>query len=206
MADYVDAIKRPFSDWKKFLIGCVLNIIPIVNFLVMGYYIEAIKLSVNKKKNLPEWKDWGNLFVKGLIVIVISFVYMIPTALVMLVGGGTALISLLANGGIDQMALLLSLGPAILLGVVLAILAGYILPVAIINYAVKNSIGAAFELGFVFKKAFTGIYFVNWIVLVIISIIVTAILGWIPFIGYAISGFIVYILGATILGSIFKEL
>ena len=37
MVDYVKAIKRPFSDITKLVIGILLHFIPIVNFINFGY-------------------------------------------------------------------------------------------------------------------------------------------------------------------------
>ena len=62
--DYGAAISRPFEDIKKLIIGCLLNIIPIVNFLAMGYVFDAAKMTLGKKKGLPEWDNWGDLFMK----------------------------------------------------------------------------------------------------------------------------------------------
>jgi len=41
MVDYGGAFKKPFQDITKLVIGIVLMIIPIVNFLAMGYFIET---------------------------------------------------------------------------------------------------------------------------------------------------------------------
>ena len=61
--DYIGAIKRSFSDWKKLLIGCLLNIIPITNLFSIGYTLECARSELKNKRELPAWEKWGDLFV-----------------------------------------------------------------------------------------------------------------------------------------------
>ena len=61
--NYLGAIKRPFTDFNKLLLGVLFLLIPIVNiitgFFVKGYRLEAAK-SYNKKFNdLILRKRWG---------------------------------------------------------------------------------------------------------------------------------------------------
>jgi hypothetical protein len=47
MVDYTNAIKKPFSDMKNLVIGGIISIIPLVNFISMG---NAMSLSSKKRK------------------------------------------------------------------------------------------------------------------------------------------------------------
>jgi hypothetical protein len=61
-----ESIKYPTTDndWiKKVVIGGILGMIPIVNFIVQGYYLKILKGSIENKSGMPEWEDWGNLFI-----------------------------------------------------------------------------------------------------------------------------------------------
>ena len=93
MVSYEEALKKPFSDIKTLVIGIVLSIIPIVNStIVTGFAIESSGLSKTKSsKKMPEWKNWGHLFVQGLSAVVIQIIYLLPAILVLLVGFGLAL-------------------------------------------------------------------------------------------------------------------
>ena len=82
--EFSTALKRPFSDLKTFIIGSALSILPIINFFAFGYILEAAKLTLKKKNTLPEWNNWGNLFVKGLLSVLIGFIYMIPGMIAMI--------------------------------------------------------------------------------------------------------------------------
>lgn len=83
--DYVEALKRPFSDTKKLLIGTILGIIPLVNFTVIGYTLTSTGFTKEKvgKEGLPEWEDYVNLFMKGLKSVIIGIILFLPAALVL---------------------------------------------------------------------------------------------------------------------------
>ncbi len=80
------AITYPFDDkdWlKKILIGGILLIIPIVNFIAVGYFIRVLKNLLNGTETpLPEWDDFGGDFMRGLWPSIAGIVYAIPGAIV----------------------------------------------------------------------------------------------------------------------------
>ena len=82
--DYVEALKRPFSDMKNLAIGSLLGIIPIVNFIVIGFTLLSTGLTEEKvgRDTLPEWKDYVNLFMKGLVSILIGIILFAITFLI----------------------------------------------------------------------------------------------------------------------------
>jgi hypothetical protein len=96
------SFKFMFDDesWiTKILIGGVLGLIPIVNFVIYGYQLEVIKnVSQDQDLPLPDWDDFGGKFIKGLMVTIASFIYSLPLILVgvvyfvglMVIGGGAA--------------------------------------------------------------------------------------------------------------------
>ena len=89
------AIKLPFSEdgLVKVIIGAVLNLIPIVNFLSIGYLLELMANVIQGREEMPVWDDWGNKFIKGLMVAVIAFIYFLIPMLVMMLGGGLAILT-----------------------------------------------------------------------------------------------------------------
>lgn len=139
------------ENWiTKILIGGILGIIPIVNFVVFGYTVEALRnVAQGLERPLPEWSNFGEKFVKGLVVCIIGFIYAIPILLItgcfmgltIALGGG--------NGkGEDLIGLLLFPLYCILglYGLVLSILS----PAIIIKYAVTGEVGSAFRFGELF--------------------------------------------------------
>lgn len=92
--------ERIFSQprWEARLLLLAFLSISIVGIpLVCGYigrFIRGVRSTGSPK--LPEWRDWGSLFLEGIPLLVILIVWMgIPQLLVCLVGG---LLSLLIGG------------------------------------------------------------------------------------------------------------
>jgi len=84
--DIGKAFTFPFEDedWvKKLIIGAVLMIVPIANFITIGYMLRTLRnVAEGREKPLPEWDQWGDDFMKGLLVVVAGFIYSLPIVLV----------------------------------------------------------------------------------------------------------------------------
>ena len=203
MVKYKEAFKRPFTDVIKLLIGILLNIIPIVNFLAQGYHLECARTSNKKKYKLPKWKNWGNLFVRGLLSTIIGIIYLLPTLIILFIGVGTAFLTTITTQEI--LPILATGGPLIIIGLILGIVTAYIAPMAIINYAMNYKFLTGFEFGKIFKKAFTGTYFVAWLLVGIYGVVLSLIFNFIPVVGSGISSFIAGITMFTVLGEIYSK-
>ena len=76
------------KDWiKKILIGGVLFLVPIFGWLVIvGYAVQTAKNVKNGQETpLPEWDDWGDRFMTGLLAFVTILIYAIPGIVVGLI-------------------------------------------------------------------------------------------------------------------------
>src|SRR3989344_7690417 len=144
--NYLGAIKRPFADFNKLLIGVLFLLIPIVNiatgFFVRGYRLEAAK---NYNKKLPEWRDFGKLFVRGLLSWVISIIYLMPAFILLAISVGKVLYNVILQYGVNQglstnnplsdsviQSFLLSntaLIPVFLIALILMAIAAYVTPI-----------------------------------------------------------------------------
>src|SRR3989344_3242689 len=202
--DYQQAIKKPFSDIKKLVIGIVLNIIPIVNFISMGYILETASLTLSKKNNLPEWKDWWNLFVHGLLGAIIGLIYMLPALVVGIVAVGSGVLAGLVTGSVLEG--IETGGPTLIGAIVLVLAVAYIAPLATLLYVKKWKFGDAFNFKEIFKKMLTPKYAVAWLVTFVISIAAVGILSIIPFVGSEIGSFIAGIIGVTIIAQAYNEI
>ncbi len=71
--------KRVFSDstWPvKCLIGGLLCLVPIANVWVLGVFFRLVDQGRRAEAvHLPDWDDWGRLFVEGLQFLLIMIVY-----------------------------------------------------------------------------------------------------------------------------------
>ncbi|MBR9690960.1 DUF4013 domain-containing protein [Candidatus Woesearchaeota archaeon] len=181
--DIQKAFKRPFLDAQKFIIGALLNILPIINFFSFGYVLKAAKMTLNKQDGLPEWDNWGDLFLQGLLSIAILIVYTIPVAIIAGIIAISSGLSLLTVQSFD-MNMFAALGTTAIVAVVLLLILWYVIPSAILAYVQENRFGAAFEFKNVFSKAFNSNYFVAWIVGVAISLVLGGVANLIPVVGF----------------------
>ncbi|MEM5814326.1 MAG: DUF4013 domain-containing protein [Candidatus Aenigmatarchaeota archaeon] len=208
----MEAIKRPFSDITKLVIGIVVMLIPIVNILGIGYLIRCAKLTFKKDASLPEWTDWVNMFVTGIFVLIIGLIWAIPVMLVAGVTVGSVLVSaapMIAAGNMPGFAAAIAASAGtLLIGFAIALVVGLIIglmaSVGILRYAEKGTFGAAFEFGAIKNIAFRGDYIAAFVVGLIYTVVVTLILSFIPFIGGAIASFITSVALYTMLAEAYK--
>jgi len=240
--DILRAIKRPFTDLNKLGIGIIFLIIPFVNiitgFLVKGYKLESAKTAMNKKFALPGWENWKSLFIKGLLSWIIGIIYMIPALIFILSSIGKTLYNIFLQFGVNQglslnnqvsdqliqNALLenTAMMPFFIIGVLLALLAAYLTPIALMRYVKKYNLRDAFDLKQIFKKAFKGKYFLAIVVVILysvtVSLVVSALnLGFnaisiqmisvaLALIVNGLAAFIIAVTGYTIFGEVYSEL
>jgi len=93
--DYVKALKRPFSDTRKFLVGTILGMIPLVNLTVIGYTLNSTGLANDNgnRDGLPEWTNFVELFMKGLGTVAIGIIMLLPAGLILLGTFGSVITS-----------------------------------------------------------------------------------------------------------------
>jgi len=210
MVDYTVSIKRPFSDLTKLAIGILLSIIPIVNFIAIGYTLACAKTAMKKKYELPEWKDIGGYFIKGILMLVIGLIYMIiPIGIIAFTAGtiGYAIWTAIMTGATPAIgSLFVGAGFGLIVGLILMLFAMYILPIAVLSYVSTDKFGASFEIGTVLRKSFSTSYFVAWITSMAYCVILEIVLSLIPFIGPAIASFIGGVTIWTIFGQAYSEL
>jgi hypothetical protein len=222
MVDYEEAFRKPFTDLMKLVLGIVLSIIPIVQFVAYGFAIECSGVGKNKlSKKMPEWKDYVDYFVKGLISAIIGGIYLLPAIIVFAVGIGYAAASLATvflggnwgsltgqMGGQNWMLALPSLlaaAPLILLGLLLMLVGSYFSPIAVLNYIKSKKFAKAFDFSQVYSKALSVKYLVVWIIAGVVSIVLNAVLSIIPWLGSAIAFFVAGVIAWSLYGQVYRE-
>lgn len=227
MVGYSASIKKPFLDIKNLLVGILLSIFPVVRWFAFGYALESSGLTKRKVPldKSPDWSEWGSLFLKGLFATIISIIYFVPALIVFIIGafsliagiislvgwsvivkGDSAVISSVISSNMDKIipAALAAL-PLIIVAAVLALLAYYVLPSALMNFVYHNKFGRAFSFSEVFRRAFSGKYFLVWLFALAMALVFGLLLGWIPFVGSAAAYFIASVIAYTAFGQVYKE-
>lgn len=201
-----DSIKYPTSDWKKVLILGLLFlisflIVPI--FLVMGYGFRALKASIAGAEDLPEFDEWGDMFVDGLKVIVVQFVYFLIPGLIFLIGSWAAIAAMFAGASTgtvtDPTAFIGIISGTAIIGGIIAIIFGLIATIALANMAYNDSeLGAAFRFSEI-MEIISQIGWVDYIIWYVVIIIISMIIGFIagilniiPILGFLIAVLVVY--------------
>ena len=213
MGIYELSIKRPFTNFKRLIAGFLWNILPIVNFVALGYALRCGKLSMKNNFEMPAWNKKGELFTNGLLAFLISIIYMLPFIIVMFLGfmpvfrnvdftrlqEQTYLLDLMKQVVIYNLVL-------VILVSILFLLAIYIMPSAIMNFITKNNFNAAFEFLTVFRKAFTSKYFVTALLMSIYGFALYFLLGFIPLVGRILATFLIYVTSYSAYGAIYNKL
>ena len=165
------------------LLGTVLFflIIPpiLAAILLNGYGLWIVRRVIRGESPvLPDWDDWGQLFIDGLMVAIIELVYALPiiAASVCL---GTPLGALAENSDAAASVLGSLLGCTNLLwGIVMS----FLLPGAIAFYAKSGDLGAAFRFGEIFQLIRDN--FTTYL----ITVIMTWVAGFIGALGFLLCG------------------
>lgn len=214
--EIIEEIKFPSTnkDWgQKVLIGGILNMIPIINFFSSGYSLKVMKEAIESKPEMPQWEDWGNFFVRGLIAFIISLIYLIIPIIVLLVSlGSMAFAVISAAVSHDKSMALGAIGGAIggiLISLVLMIIFGFLIPMALAMYVKEDNISAAFRLGELLSRirSVFGEYLTVYIVLIVLSFVL-GLFGAVPILGILImifAGFYIEVVGANMFGKVYAK-
>ena len=182
MVDYIRAIKRPFTDFKKLMMGLLFSLpIPLVsiftNVVATGYSFQAGKSASEGSYELPEWKQMSKLWVSAFMAGIIALIYSIPGLILAftlankfmmdyITNRGEILVSLMEN----PINLVLGYGTGLIVTIVIGVLIGYLIPVAILKYIKEEKFGSAFDFKDIFSKVLTGKYLMATIILWVIGI------------------------------------
>ena len=199
-----DAVKYPSSNWKKVLILGVFFILSIVIvgiFFVLGYFLRILKSTIAGVDELPEFDDWGDMFVDGLKVLVVHIVYLLIPGIVIGVGVFASIASLAATNTSIYTApasFFALIGVTGIIGYILALIFALFAYIAVANMAYYDEIEAAFRFSEILDKIKMigwGKYIIWYIVMLIIGFVVgliAGILNIIPLIGTIIALLVIY--------------
>jgi hypothetical protein len=194
----IDYTTMLFSDLGRLLILIVLDIIPIVNFVVLGYVGNVIKQPKDSEQ-LPPLENYFDLWIQGLKIAVAGFIFMIIPML--LIGPFAFLVALswLEFPFLSSVGWVLAI-PLLIVGILLAFFFGILLSMAIVNMLKKDSFGEVFAFGKILSiigKLGWGTYILWLLVIFVCSAVVSAI-GAIPIVGWFFSLIVAPIFGVFV--------
>lgn len=194
---------------NKLLIALIVTFfsflfIPI--FFLIGYSV-AITRNVKDgvEKPLPEWDDWGKLFMDGLYVFIAQFVYTLPFWLLACIAAvATGGLGAVADSGGDPNVMAAMLGTTGLiigcLGFLFAVALFFISPAIIVQYVITDEFGACFRFGEVLGIARQSIGDILMVFLAtfgagIAVSVVSGVLAIIPCVGWILAFVISLVVG-----------
>lgn len=192
---------RNDEDWvKTVLIGGVLSLLSVLivpTILVAGYLVRVVRATMHGDEQPPAFDEWGDLAVDGLKAAVIAIVYgFVPTLIAgVLVGGAVFTIVMGDAAGSSGLAALGGLGilVGLLVSFVLGLLAAYVIPAAVANFAETDQMGKAFSFGDLRSILTSGKYFTAWVsgfAVIFVGALVAGVLNAIPVLGLIAGGFL----------------
>ncbi|KAF1078150.1 DUF4013 domain-containing protein [Methanogenium sp. MK-MG] len=171
------------GKWVRWILLIIISIIPIVNFILYGYTIRVLR----GIKPAPELEDYVQLFIDGLLYMVISIIWMIPAIIVGMILVGGSVIAMVSAPDTMGLAGVAGMGIGLLVTFIVAILCSLFATIGIVRFARTEKFGEAFAFGEI-KDKIGDIGWVNYIIaLIVLGIVVSIIyfvLAIIPIIGW----------------------
>ena len=145
----------------------LIGFVPLI--IVTGYTVLLIRNVMNGVEHpLPEWENWGELFMLGLKLMVIQLIWALP--LIVLSAGTSIPAAFTENAGNAQGVLIALSVLCGCLSFIVGILYALVEPVITFLFARDGKFSAAFEFGKIFRLLRDNI--ANLIIAVIISSVV----------------------------------
>jgi len=175
--DIGKSFSYPFEDdeWlSKLFIGAIVNAVPILNFAFTGYTVDIVRnVSDGVSLPLPDWKEFGDKFVKGFLIWAASFIYGLPAIIIACLPLGFLAIPLALEGSdLSDSFFSVFAGINIFLICLLTIymlLLSFYLPAMYVNFAREGNFGSCFKIGDIFRiiTANTGQYLTAWLIFIV---------------------------------------
>ena len=193
---YRRAVALGVLDLLSFLI------VPI--FFALGYVYRCIKGTIEGGERLPEYRDWGEMFIDGLKLFAAYLIILIPTALIMFLIG----VPLRFGAILNPYAMIMSITSVYIASFIIGILAGLYLFMAIPHMIYVGRVGAVFNFSEVLERI-RKIGYGDYLAICIVTLILVwllALVGFlIPIIGVILIIPIAILLQARVQGLVFKS-
>lgn len=185
---YEYAVKL-FKNVGRLVALIILGIIPIVNFIVLGYFARVIRDSP-RSASPPPLEEYGELWVNGAKIFVATIIYMIvPIALIVfgtvwrMAGIFMYMYDMYMLYELHRISVIL-----MVIGVILAFLISIIMLMAIAHMVKTGKLGSAFNFNAILSKikAVGWGNYILWIIILFAIGLILYGLSLIPYVGWLI--------------------
>lgn len=178
-----DSVKYPASSWTKIIILAVILLIPIVNFIGLGYILRIIKATLAGIDDLPDFDEVGDMFIDGLKVLIVGIVYAIPiwiiAAIIGAILGAIFPATTTYYTSADANAIIGGMIASYAVLFIVALIIGLIEIIGIANMAYYDGeLGAAFKFSDILNYIATigwGKYIAVYIIIALIGVVISII-------------------------------
>lgn len=172
-SDSFEMAKKLVDDFGRFLLLIVFGMIPILDFIVVGYGYKIIR---SGKNELPELNNYFDLFISGLKIVVVAIIYFIIPISIIFATSGLGLSFILA--------------PIMFIAISLLFLMAIVAAIGIVHMIVNENFTKAFALGEIMEiiSRIGWSKYILWLLVIFaISLFLSAIQS-IPYVGWLIVG------------------
>ena len=194
--------KQMTTDIGRWVILLIIGLIPIVNFIIIGYMARIVKETPSSDTPL-RLEGYLDLWIQGLKIVVVLLIYMIIPLILFGIGFATMVASFVGMGGMSSWTgglmpgsvawaiwpLVGVGGIVVVVGISIAFLIAIIAIIGIVHMIKNNQLGKAFAFGEitnVIGKIGWGKYLL-WLIIILIINFVFGAIGNIPWIGWLIT-------------------
>lgn len=191
MTDSFNYTKLLFNDLGQLLLLIILDVIPIVNLIVVGYLVKVIKQPKDSNQ-LPPLTNYVDLWIQGLKIVIAAVIFMIIPILLLIPAGSLFFLSGLGFPIITGVSTILAIG-LLLVGLVLAFFLSIILAMGLVNMIKHDDFSKAFafsEIMETIQKIGWNDY-ILWLAAVFICAVIVASIG-------SIQGIVAWLLATAI--------
>ena len=170
------------GKWMRWIMLIICTII----FPIMYGYTLRIMKGITPA---PEVEGYLDLFIDGIKMIIIAFVYMIVPLIILIASVGTAIFGAFGEGGSGSLALLGAAAGGLIVYFIACFIFGLFATIGMVAFARTGAMGEAFNFGGILETIRNigwGNYILSLIVIWIVLGVIMAILSAIPVIGWLI--------------------
>lgn len=201
LGNSLEYAKKMARDAGRWILLIVLGIIPIVSWIVIGYWAKAVR-ETPASDEPPRLEGYGSMWVQGLKIIIAGVIYMIiPMALIAI---GMAMVFprrvlmqgkniILIGGGMIGLTPWPFLSGLALLMFIAAIIASFLIAIiavmGIVHMIKQDKFTKAFAVGEILNiigKIGWGSY-ILWLIVIFVISMIYGFIGGIPYIGWLIT-------------------